>query len=292
VRAAREAKPVPPMPDTQPPRLTDRVALQRNRRRARAAGPALFLHDLAVAELQERLAMVNRTFRAPALVTGFPEPWQAALPGARVVADDETLALEAGAHDLVVHALALHWAEDPVGQLIQARRALVPDGLFLGFTPGGRTLSELRQALAQAEAELRGGLAPRVLPMGEIRDLGGLMQRAGFALPVADSFAQQVSYASAFDLMRDLRAMGEASALAGRPRHLTPKSVLLRAAEIYAGHFAGTSGRVTASFEIICLTGWSPGPGQPEPLRPGSAAARLADALGTREQPLPDRPGD
>lgn len=271
------------------PMLTDRAALERNRRRARAmAEPALFLHEAAALELEERLAMVNRRFTAPALVAGLPEPWQAVLPGARMVTDSETLALEPGAHDLVVHALGLHWAEDPVGQLIQARRALRPDGLFLGFTFGGQTLHELRAALAAAEAEVTGGLSPRVLPMGELRDLGALLQRAGFALPVADVAVQRVSYLSAFHLMRDLRAMGEANALAGRRRSFTRRSVLFRASEIYASHFPAVGGRVAARFEIVCLTGWAPAPDQPQPLRPGSAAQRLADALGAEERPLPD----
>ena len=274
------------------PLLTDRAALERNRRRALAAPePALFLHETAAVELEERLAMVNRRFTAPALVAGIPAPWQAVLPGATVVPDSDLLDLQPGAHDLVVHALGLHWAEDPVGQLIQARRALAPDGLFLGFTFGGQTLADLRAALAEAEAEVTGGLSPRVLPMGELRDLGGLLQRAGFALPVADVAPQQVSYRSALHLMRDLRAMGEANALAGRSRRFTRRSVLLRAAEIYAQHFSGPDGRVTARFEIVCLTGWAPGPDQPQPLRPGSAAGRLADALGAVEQPLPDPTG-
>lgn len=270
------------------PLLTDRAALERNRRRALAMpDPALFLHDAAADELQERLAMVNRAFTAPAVVAGLPGPWQAVLPGARLVADSDLLDLEPEAHDLVVHGLGLHWAEDPVGQLIQARRALRPDGLFLGFTFGGQTLADLRAALAEAEVEVTGGLSPRVLPMGEVRDLGGLLQRAGFALPVADVASLRVSYASALHLMHDLRAMGEANALAGRRRSFTPRSVLIRANEILAHHFAAADGRITARFDIVCLTGWAPAAGQPQPLRPGSAAGRLADALGAVEHPLP-----
>ena len=236
--------------------------------------------------------MVKRTFTQPAVVAGLPALWANVLPGARVVADTETLELTEGAHDLVVHAMGLHWADDPVGQLIQARRALQPDGLFLGFTLGGQTLNELRTALATAEAELRGGLAPRVLPMGEIRDLGSLLQRAGFSLPVADSFARAVSYRSPFHLMRDLRAMGEASALAQRPRHFTPRGVFRRAADLYAEAHGQPDGRVPATFEIVCLTGWAPGPDQPQPMRPGSATTRLADALATQERPLPDKTGN
>ncbi|MDJ0826335.1 MAG: methyltransferase domain-containing protein [Rhodobacter sp.] len=272
-----------------PPELTDRMALLRNRARAAASKePALFLQEEAALELQERLIQVNRRFTSAAIVTGWPEVWRGRVPGARVVADDEVLALEPGAHDLVIHALALHWAADPVGQLIQARRALQPDGLFLGALFGGQTLAELRAVLAEAEAAVAGGLSPRVAPMGEIRDLGALLQRAGFALPVADSLTRTVSYTDAWHLMRDLRAMGETNALAARPRRFARRALFETAAKRYADAFAGPDGRVSATFEIICLTGWAPGAGQPEPLRPGSARARLADVLGVEETPLPD----
>jgi hypothetical protein len=156
---------------------------------------------------------------------------------------------------------------------------------------GGQTLHELRACLAEAEAELTGGLSPRVLPMGEIRDLGGLLGRAGFALPVADSFTKTVLYTDALHLMRDLRAMGESNALAARLRRPTRRSVLLRAAEIYQNRFATPDGRIPATFEIICLTGWTPHDSQQKPLRPGSAAARLADALNAAETPLSDQKG-
>ncbi len=235
--------------------------------------------------------MIKRTFTAPAVVTGAPAFWRDAMPEARVVPDTEILDLAEGAHDLVVHALALHWADDPVGQLVQARRALAPDGLLIALTLGGQTLTELRQSLATAEASLRDGLSPRVVPMGEIRDLGALLQRAGFALPVADGFTRRVSYATPFHLMRDLRAMGETNALADRDRRFTPRAVLTEAARLYADTFAGADGRVPATFDVICLTGWAPAADQPQPLRPGSATARLADALGAEERPLPDKAG-
>ena len=272
---------------TTPPPLTDRPALLRNRARAKA--DALFLHDEVAAEVQERLVEVNRTFTSPAVVTGFPAVWP--MPGARVVADDEVLDLAVAGHDLVIHALGLHWANDPVGQLVQCRRALVADGLFLGFLFGGQTLAELRACLAQAEAEVTGGLSPRVLPMGEIRDLGALLQRAGFALPVADSFTKTVTYGDFGALLHDLRAMGEGNALAARLRRPTRRAVFARAAELYAAHHA-EGGRLRATFEIICLTGWAPHEGQQKPLRPGSAAQRLADALGTAELRLPSKGGD
>jgi SAM-dependent methyltransferase len=203
------------------------------------------------------------------------------------VPDTETLDLAEGAHDLVVHALALHWADDPVGQLVQCRRALKPDGLFLGATIGGETLAPLRAALAQAETEIAGGLSPRVVPMGEIRDFGGLLQRAGFALPVADAQAFRASYANAFHLMVDLRAMGETNVLAARHRAVPPRRLFPRAAQLYSEAAGQEDGRVGATFEVIFLTGWAPGPDQPQPLRPGSATQRLADALGAEETPLP-----
>ena len=265
-----------------PPTLTDRLALARHRSRA-LRDPAFFLHQAVAAEAQQRLIGVNRTFTAAAIVTPFAEIWQDAWPAARIVADDEVLALVPGAHDLVIHALALHWANDPVGQLVQSFRALRPDGLFLGFAFGGQTLHELRACLAESEAALTGGLSPRVLPMAEIRDLGGLLHRAGFALPVADSLRHAVSYRDAWHLMADLRAMGEANALAARLRHPTRRAVLADAAARYAARFKRPDGRITATFEIICLTGWAPHASQQQPLRPGSAVQRLADALGATE---------
>lgn len=267
-----------------PPILTDRPALLRHRNRAAAQGADLFLHEEAVAEIEERLAEVNRRFTAPAVVTGFPDVWLDLLPDARIVPDDEVLALAPGAHDLVIHGLGLHWANDPVGQLIQCRQALKPDGLFLGITFGGQTLHELRASLAEAEAGLVGGLSPRVLPMGEIRDLGALLQRAGLALPVADVLTRRVTYRTMFHLIADLRAMGETSALAARQRKAAPRALFAEAARIYAAGFPADGGRITATFDIIVLTGWAPHESQQKPLRPGSALTRLADALGGRER--------
>ena len=274
---------------TQPISLTDRAALIRHRARARnlpGHNEALFLHRLALTDLQERLEEVNRTFTAPALVTGFPEIFRELAP-MKVVSDDDLIALEQNAHDLVVHAMSLHWANDPIGQLVQCRRALQPDGLCLVVLPGGRSLQELRTSLAEAEAVVTGGLSPRVLPMGEIRDLGALMQRAGFALPVADSLMQTVEYQSFPALLSDLRAAGETNALAGRLRHFTRQSVLAEAARIYASSYSTPEGRLKATVELVFLTGWAPHESQQQPLRPGSARARLADALGVQEKPLP-----
>lgn len=269
------------------PRLTDRSALARNRRRA-LRDPVLFLHELAAEEIEDRLTLVNRSFQNLAIVTGFPDFWQQRFPSARVVEDSEMLDLAPGHYDLVIHAMALHWANDPVGQIIQCRRALQPDGFFLAVLFGGQTLAQLRAALAEAEVALAGGLSPRVAPMAEIRDLGALLQRSDLALPVADNLALKVSYRDAFHLMRELRAMGEGNALEGRLRHMTRPKVLRRAAEIYQTHNSDADGRVLASFELVFLTGWAPDTSQPKPLRPGSATMRLAEALGTQEKPLPD----
>jgi len=276
-----------------PPQLTDRAALIRNRARALSGGaPAMFLHDEAIDEIHQRLNLINKTFRSPVIIAPFPETWAAAVPGATIIADDDILDLQEGAHDLVIHAMSLHWANDPVGQLVQARRALQPDGLMLGVFFGGKTLHELRTALSAAEVAVTGGLSPRVAPMGEIRDLGSLLQRAGFALPVADAISLPVAYKSARHLMHDLRAMGEANAMKARNRAPLRRAVLDETERQYRAMFADGD-RIRATFELIVLTGWAPSPDQPKPLRPGSATARLADALQTEERPLDDpaRPG-
>lgn len=264
------------------PQLFDQAGLTRHRARARL-DRAGFLHDEARFELQERLLDVNRSFTSPAIVTPFPAVWADFLPGAVVVPDSDVLALEAGAHDLVIHALGLHWAEDPVGQLVQSRHALKPDGLLLVAMFGGETLHELRAALAQAESEVMGGLSPRVAPMGEIRDLGGLLGRAGLSLPVADRLTRQVTYQTMFHLMRDLRDMGETNALAARHRATPPRALFARAAQIYAESFPAEDDRIAATYELVFLTGWAPHDSQQKPLRPGSATARLAEALNTTE---------
>jgi SAM-dependent methyltransferase len=255
-----------------PPRLTDRTALARLR--ARADAP--FLRERVACETEDRLAEVNRRFTAPAVVTPFPQVWQDRLPGARLVPDDPALDLREGAHDLVIHDLCLHWADDPVGQIAQCARALRPDGLFLATLFGGDTLLPLRRALAEAEAEATGGLSPRMLPMADIRAWGDLLGRAGLAMPVADWLPYEVSYDSPLALMRDLRRMGEGNALAGRLRRPTRRAVILGAA---ARHPLTPEGRAVARFEVITLAAWAPAPGQPRPLRPGSAVHRLADAI-------------
>ncbi|HKK97380.1 MAG TPA: methyltransferase domain-containing protein [Marivita sp.] len=266
--------------------LTDRDALSLHR--ARAKPDALFLHHEALADVQDRLSLVKKSFHSVAVVSPFAEVWRHAFPDAKIVPDHEVLDLAEDTHDLVIHALSLHWSNDPVGQLIQCRRALKPDGLLLVAALGGETLHELRAAFGQAEVEVLGGLSPRVVPMGEIRDLGALLQRAGLALPVADSAMLTTSYASPLHLMQDLRAMGETNALSSRIKSFTRRAVLMRAMEIYAESFATDDNRVSATFELITLTGWAPDASQPQPLRPGSATQRLADALNTQETPLKD----
>jgi SAM-dependent methyltransferase len=278
------------------PALFDTDLLARRRARAGRGTGADFLHEAMATEVSERLKEVNRTFTAPAVVGPRAALWSRLLACDRLGEphhgpDTDPLGLAEGTHDLLVHALALHWANDPVGQLVQARRALRPDGLFLGLLFGGQTLAELRAALAAAEIEVAGGLSPRVAPMGEIRDLGGLLQRAGFAMPVADSHRLTVTYATAFDLMRDLRAMGETNVLHDRLRRPTRRAVFLRAAELYAERFAGPDARIPATFEIVFLTGWAPAADQPKPLRPGSARMRLADALGVPERSAGEKAG-
>ena len=263
--------------------LTDLQALKRNRARAQE----MLLQVTARDEVQDRVTMVNKPFHAPAIVTGFASVWHDALPDAVIVGDDETLDLAEASHDLIVHSLSLHWANDPVGQLIQCRRALRPDGLLLALALGGQTLHELRACLAQAEAQMTGGLSPRVAPMAELRDLGALLQRAGLALPVADALPLTLEYRDMWHLMRDLRAMGEGNALASRLRHPSRRAIFDLAAGIYADAFPSNTG-IRATFEIVTLTGWAPDSSQPQPLRPGSAQARLADALGVDETSLRD----
>ena len=284
------------------PALFDRELLL-SRRAARGAplGDADFLHAHAAGGVVERLEEVARDFPKTALIHPGAPVWEAALAGCPKIgalsvaplAASEALDLPEGAFDLVVSGLTLHWAEDPVGMLIQMRRALKPDGLFLGVLFGGATLAELRAALAEAESAEEGGLSPRVAPMAEIRDLGALLQRAGFAMPVADSETLTVTYADPPTLMRELRDMGETNVMHARRRTFLRRATLARAAMIYARNFPApdpaeaAAGRIRAGFELMTLTGWAPGEGQPVPKRPGSATTRLADALGTTEIRIP-----
>lgn len=294
------------------PTIFDRSLLRARRARARAHGPATFLLDRVAADLAERLGAVLRTFdvavdlgtptdavRRALVQNGKVGPLVAAELDAltlgdtfpRVAADEEALPFADASLDLVVSALSLQFVNDLPGTLIQIRRALKPDGLFLAALIGGDSLTELREAFAQAESEIEGGLSPRVAPFADLRDLGALLQRAGFALPVADSDRLTVRYDSAFALMRDLRAMGATNVLTERRRMPLRRATLLRMAQIYTERFADSDGRVRATFEIAWLSGWAPHESQQKPLKPGSAAQRLADALGTKEVPTGDKPG-
>jgi SAM-dependent methyltransferase len=293
-----------------PPRLFDRILHRRRLERAAAGyAGAGFLKRRAAEDLAARLDAVRREFpiavdlgardgafaRALAasdaaakvgllIETDLSPAMLSGRPGMRVVADEERLPFAAASLDLVVSSLALHWTNDFIGALIQIRQALKPDGLFLGAILGGATLTELRAALTDAELEVSGGAGPRVSPFADAYDAAGLLQRAGFALPVADVDRVTVRYDHMLNLIADLRAMGETSVLvegAGRP---LSRPVLTRAAEIYAERFPAPGGRLAATFEILTLTGWSPHESQQQPLRPGSAKLRLADALGVEEQ--------
>jgi len=286
------------------PLLFDRAMLRRRRRRAAGLPPAAFLLDRVADDLAERLAAVLRRFdialdlgtpdaavrrtlarlgTVGTIVAADPLAENGAAAGARVVADEEALPFGAATLDLVVSALSLHFINDLPGALLQIRRALKPDGLFLAALFGGDTLTELRQSFAAAESEVEGGVSPRVAPFADLRDLGALLQRAGFALPVVDADRLTVRYETAFALMHDLRRMGATNVLAERRRTPLRRATLLRMAELYAQRFADADGRLRATFEIVWLSGWAPHPSQQQPLKPGSAQARLADALGTRE---------
>ena len=293
------------------PLIFDRALIRARRRRAAAMEPATFLIDHIAGDLADRVAVVLRRFEL-ALDLGTPsEAVRAALArlgsvgtivaaapqadiaarraGPVVVADEEALPFADGTLDLVVSALALQLVNDLPGTLVQIRRALKPDGLFLAALLGGETLNELRQSFAAAESEVEGGVSPRVAPFADLRDLGALLQRAGFALPVADADRLIVRYDSAFALMHDLRRMGATNALIDRRRAPLRRATLMRMAEIYAQRFADADGRVRATFELVWLSGWAPHPGQQQPLKPGTAKARLADALGTRELPAGEK---
>jgi SAM-dependent methyltransferase len=293
-----------------PPRVFDRPLLRRRRRRALALGAVTFLIDRAAADLAERLSAVLRRFAVAADLGSPTDAVRRALggltdtlmavdaaaehvrphDGPRVVADEEALPFADASLDLVVSALALQSVDDLPGTLVQVRRALKADGYFLAALLGGDSLTELRQSFAAAEADLEGGVSPRVAPFIDARDAGALLQRAGFALPVADVDRVTVRYASPFGLMADLRRMGATNPLVERRRTPLRRATLMRMAETYAARFADADGRVRASFDIVWLSGWAPHPSQPQPLRPGSAQVRLADALGTREIPAGEKP--
>ena len=239
-----------------------------------------FLLELSLAELTEKIRDTGRTFARTTVISAFPDFWHRAFPEAALIEDADNLAFPEPAQQLIVHAMALHWSEDPVGQLVQCRLALQPDGLLLAVLAGGHTLHELRAALLAAESDVAGRASPRVAPMGDVRDYGSLLQRAGFALPVADRLSTDTVYADIFALMRDLRGMGETNALDQRSKNFTGRRIFERAAELYAASHALVNGKIKATFELLFLTGWAPAANQPTPLKPGSAMRSLSEALG------------
>ncbi len=302
--------------DAEATALFDRRAWRLHRERAARCGTVDFLHAEIAERIVDRLDDVGRQFRAVldlgahsgalsrALATrpgverlvaadpaaGFLRTG-AALPSAAlaVAADPELLPFRAASFDLAVSALALHWVADLPGALVQLRRIVKPDGLLLAALFGGATLGELRVALLEAELAEEGGASPRVSPTASLADAAALLQRAGFAMPVADADTITVTYPDALALMRDLRAMGETNALAARRRTPLRRGTLARAVAIYGERFGLPDGRIPATFEILFLTGWAPDASQPKPLRPGSATHRLADALGAVEVSAGDR---
>ena len=304
-----------------PPRIFDRPLLRARRKRGLHLGPETFLLDRIADEFAHRLRLVLRRFDL-AVDLGTPtaavrtalvadgaigttiavDPLMgaarrrsehhadAATPSLCIAADEEALPFGDSTIDLVVSGLALQVVNDLPGVLVQVRRALKPDGLFLAALLGGDTLTELRQSFAAAESELDGGVSPRVAPFADMREIGALLQRAGFALPVTDVDRITVRYATPFGLLRDLRRMGAANPLVERRRVPLRRATLMRAMEVYAERFADPDGKVRATFDIVWLSGWSPHESQQQPLRPGSARQRLADALGTREIPAGEKP--
>ncbi|WP_296820785.1 methyltransferase domain-containing protein [Brevundimonas sp.] len=292
-----------------PPRLFDRTLRRRRLERAVRIGLADFLKRRAAESAVQSLLAIMRPFPLGVDLSGSGDLLVQALAGegagervgrliradavrssgAELVLDEEALPFADESLDLAVSLLSLQWTNDLPGALTQIRRALKPDGLFLGALFGGTTLNELRWALTQAEVEVTGGAGPRISPFADAFDGAALLQRAGFALPVSDLDRVTVRYADPFRLIADLRAMGETGLLTERPRPLT-REVLGRMVELYAERFAGPDGRIPATFDIISLTGWAPHPDQQKPLRPGSAKMRLADALGVKEQGAGETP--
>lgn len=288
------------------PVIFDRKLIAARAARARAQGPATFLVERAAEDLVDRLSAVLRKFPVAVdlgtptdallkLLKANPAIGTVIATGthrdASVVSDEEILPFRAESLDLVVSALALQSVNDLPGTLVQIRRALKPDGLFMAALLGGNTLTELRESFFTAEAEIEGGASPRVAPFLEVREAGGLLQRAGFALPVVDVDNIVVRYSAPFSLMRDLRAMGATNPLIERRKQPLRRATLLRASEIYAERFADPDGKVRATFDIVWLSGWTPHESQQKPLKPGSAKTRLADALGTKEISTGEKPG-
>lgn len=280
------------MSDPRPP-LFDFAASAHARRRALKLAGDRFLDRAAAEGLADRLGAVTRKFARGLWVGDAPPPPEIAPFAADWVHAGldahEVLAVEGG-FDLAVSLFSLQAINDLPGALVQVRRALKPDGLFVAAILGGGTLAELRDAFAHAEAATRGGVSPRVSPFADVRDMGGLLQRAGFALPVADVERLTVRYRDFAGLARDLRAHGFTNVMSERSRKPLRRDTLMAVLAHYAGHHSGEDGKLRARFETVYLTGWSPHESQQQPLRPGSAKTRLADALGVTEQPIGNPP--
>lgn len=270
---------------TAAPILFDRALLRARQDRARRGEPVTFLFDRVAEDMEERLAAVTRDFSDAAEIWTPGELLRKPVGDrfksiTRIEPDEtETLRLAPQSLDLAVSALAFQFVNDLPGVLAQISRALRPDGLLLAAMIGGDTLTELRQAFAEAEAECEGGVSPRVAPFADLRDVGALLQRAGFALPVTDVDRVVVRYDHAFALMADLRRMGATNVMVERRRTPTRRATLLRMAQIYTSRFADSDGRIRATFDVIWLSGWAPHESQPKPLRPGSARASLEAAV-------------
>lgn len=273
------------------PSLFDFPAVLRARLRAQALAGDRFLEQAAAEGLADRLSAVTRRFARGLFVGDAVPPQLAAFAGSwhcAVFTAQEVLAAE-GPFDLAVSLYSLQWINDLPGALVQIRRQLSPDGLFVGALLGGNTLGELRDAFAHAESITRGGTSPRVSPFADVRDLGGLLQRAGFALPVADVERLTARYGDFLALVRDLRAHGLTNVMTERSRLLLRRDTMAALLEHYAAHHAGSDGKLRATFETLYLTGWAPHESQQKPLSPGSAKTRLAEALGTEERSLRER---
>jgi SAM-dependent methyltransferase len=277
------------------PLLFDRALLRMRQQRASRGEPATFLLDRVAEDMAERLHAVLRDFAdvaeiwTPGEVLRAPSCDRFKSVTRIDLSEQETLPLQPQSLDLVVSALAFQFVNDLPGVLAQIRRALRPDGLLLAAMIGGDTLTELRQSFAAAEAELEAGASPRVAPSADLRDIGALLQRTGFALPVTDIDRVVVRYDSAFALMRDLRNMGATNVLVERRRTPTRRATVLRMAQLYAERFADPDGRIRATFDLIWLSGWAPHESQQQPLKPGSAKASLAEAV--KGKPLPSPGG-
>ena len=280
------------------PRIFDRRLYALRRARERESFLAADVGD----NLAQRLGAVNRRFARAldlssrgevfAAIAPFASHWTRTAPASgAIVADEEALPFGEESFDLVASALSLHAVNDLPGALAQIRKVLKPDGLFLAALFGGDTLRELRAAFAMGESDVLGGVSPRVAPMADVRDLGGLLQRAGFALPVADSEKTTVRYGAFTTLVDDLRALGETNALTERAKNILRRDVLAAMLESYAAHSVDEDGRFLATFEVIYLTAWAPHESQPKPLKPGVAKTRLADALRTEEYSAGERAG-